>query len=180
MQEPGAAANPTSTTTQSAPAGAASPATLSQPAPHSGTLSASVVLPIAMPIMILAGVYTLLIQRRPMPASRRRIRTATGVLLICTVGLMAFNLVNVSAAQHRTFLILWTVLIAMVALLLLLAALDMLNTLRLYVGHRSQLAEASAANLILELRKAQREAAKARESSANTNDHDERNRPHQP
>ncbi|CAN5758079.1 hypothetical protein BH11PLA1_BH11PLA1_21410 [soil metagenome] len=137
------------------PAASAAPLLLAQAsaaAPQGPMLSSTVALALGGPMIIAAGLYTLLIQRVHMPASRRRLRTASGILLMLTLGALVYALTAVSTATPRTFVIAWCVVVALTGVLLLLALLDLVNTARLHSAQRARLAEQQAARMVLEAR----------------------------
>lgn len=76
-----------------------------------------------------------------MPPSRKRIRTANGVVMLFATPLIAFAFGILSPADVRTFTITWAAIIGLLFVILLLAGLDALNTLRLHASDRSDLHE---------------------------------------
>lgn len=79
------------------------------------------------------------LEMEPMPASRRRIRLANGMVLLALAALMGYALGVVgmlpdgggSAAHIRAFVLVWMAIIGLLPILLGLACLDVLNTIRL-------------------------------------------------
>jgi hypothetical protein len=79
------------------------------------------------------------LRRAPMPSSRRRIRTANGVVLLGLTALLAYALGFVetlpagggSIGHIRSFVIGWMAIMGLVPIVLGLAILDVLNTVRL-------------------------------------------------
>jgi len=102
-----------------------------------GTIApAWLVMPFAgLTLLVLAG-HVLALGRGPMPASRRRIRTVNGVLMMATTPLVAYGFAMATPDLPRTFVMVWTLSSAMVFLVLTLAGLDVMNTLRL--NHRER------------------------------------------
>lgn len=67
-----------------------------------------------------------------MPASRRRIRTASGLLMMVVAPLLAHAIsTGPGTDQPRPMAVLWLVILFMLCMVVGLAALDLLNTLRL-------------------------------------------------
>src|SRR6056297_2948910 len=92
------------------------------------------VLPLAMIALILQAGYLMAIWQLPrdrMPASRRRIRIATGWLIMCAIPLSAYGFGIATPGQPGLFAIVWMAVIGLIAAVLLLAVLDALNTMRL-------------------------------------------------
>lgn len=94
-----------------------------------------VVLPLAMIAMILQAGYLIALRELPserMPASRRRIRMATGWLSMFAIPLAAYGFGIATPADPATFAIVWTLVIGLIAAILMLAVLDAVNTMRLH------------------------------------------------
>ncbi|MBN8599264.1 MAG: hypothetical protein J0L78_16445 [Planctomycetes bacterium] len=115
-------------------------------------LPAWVVLPVAALMLLVVAVHLLLMLKSEMPASRKRIRTLNGwiMLFLVPVGAAAFGIV--SPGEPRLFVLTWSIVIAMLLLLIGLAVLDMVNTTRLYQRERDSLGD--------HLRKSRREPEK--------------------
>ena len=95
-----------------------------------------VVAPMAVVTMLLLAGHLTGLRTAAMPESRRRIRTANGVLMMFVVPLIAYLFGVATPAKPAPFVIGWTTVTAMLGMVLLLALLDMLNTARL---HRAEL-----------------------------------------
>ncbi|CAG0968217.1 hypothetical protein PHYC_01100 [Phycisphaerales bacterium] len=92
----------------------------------------------ALTLLVVAG-HLLLLLRADMPPSRRRIRTASGLLMMFTLPIGAFALALADPVlNQRAFALSWMLTAGLVTLILALAMLDMLNTWRL---HRVELRE---------------------------------------
>lgn len=94
-----------------------------------------IVLPLAMIALILQAGYLLALRELPpgqIPASRKRIRTATGWLSMIAIPLTAYGFGIATPADPTTFAIVWMVVIGLIAAILMLALLDALNTMRLH------------------------------------------------
>lgn len=104
-------------------------------------LPAWVVLPVATVMLLVVAVHLMLLLRSAMPASRRRIRTINGWLMLFLVPIAAAAFGIVTPANPTRFVFVWLVVIAMLVLLIALAMLDMLNTSRLYRREQDELAD---------------------------------------
>lgn len=104
-------------------------------------MSLWILLPISGASMLLIASHIALVRRAPveeMPESRRRIRSANGVLLLAITMLLTYALGYVGmlpsgggAIGHvRAFVVVWMVILALVPVVLLLAAMDMVDTAR--------------------------------------------------
>jgi len=104
-------------------------------------LPAWVVLPVAAFMLLVVAVHLLLMLKSEMPASRKRIRTLNGwiMLFLVPIGAAAFGIV--SPGEPRLFVLIWSIVIAMLFLLIGLAVLDMVNTTRLYQRERDNLGD---------------------------------------
>ncbi|MGH7244391.1 MAG: hypothetical protein ACREJD_13345 [Phycisphaerales bacterium] len=76
-----------------------------------------------------------------MPASRRRIRTLNGWIMLFLVPLGAAAFGVVSPTNPRLFVLIWTIVVSMLILLIGLAVLDMVNTTRLHRREKDRLTE---------------------------------------
>lgn len=104
-------------------------------------LPAWVVLPVAAIMLLIVATHLMLLLKSDMPASRRRIRTLNGwiMLFLVPIGAAAFGVVTPS--DPRLFLLIWIVVILMLFLLIGLALLDMVNTTRLYRQERDDVSD---------------------------------------
>lgn len=104
-------------------------------------LPAWVVLPVAAIMLLIVATHLMLQLKSDMPASRRRIRTLNGwiMLFLVPIGAAAFGVVTPS--DPRLFLLIWIVVILMLFLLIGLALLDMVNTTRLYRQERDDVSD---------------------------------------
>ncbi len=99
-------------------------------APH--MVSPWLAVPLAMALMFLVAGHVLAVQRTPMPASRRRIRTASGLLMMVVAPLLAHAIsTGPGTDQPRPMAVLWLLILSMLGMVVGLAVLDLLNTLRL-------------------------------------------------
>ncbi len=90
-------------------------------------------------VVVAAHVLALGAAGNSMPPSRRRIRAASGMVMMFTIPLLAyaFSIADVSEVRHWT--ISWMLAAGMVTIVVFLAGLDMLNTGRLYLEERRRL-----------------------------------------
>ncbi len=104
-------------------------------------LPAWVVLPVAAFMLLVVAIHLMVLLKSEMPASRKRIRTLNGwiMLFLVPIGAAAFGVV--SPGDPRLFVFIWMVVILMLVLLIGLAMLDMINTTRLHQRERDNLAE---------------------------------------
>lgn len=100
-----------------------------------------VVLPVAACMLLVVALHLMLLLKSDMPASRRRIRTLNGwiMLFLVPIGAAAFGVVTPS--DPRLFVLIWIVVILMLVLLIGLAMLDMVNTTRLYRRERDDVSD---------------------------------------
>ena len=88
-----------------------------------------VTIPLAGLAMVVIAAHMVVLERSGERGVRRRIRIANGWVMLINAPLIAagFSLVE-PGARPRMFLIVWTTIIGLVAITLLLAAADILNT----------------------------------------------------
>jgi hypothetical protein len=99
---------------------------------------AEFIIPLAVITLLLIWGHMRSIARAPMPASRRRIRSMNGLLLLMLPPLMTYALTIASPQRPTVFVFAWCAVAALLALIVFLALLDAANTLRL---HRRALRE---------------------------------------
>jgi hypothetical protein len=93
---------------------------------------AVIVIPVAALAMLVIAAHVVALQRSSVPPTRRRIRTACGVLMLFLAALLAHALTMGPAAPHpvlapaqtRAFLLIWLVIISLVLMVVILAAAD--------------------------------------------------------
>lgn len=107
-------------------------------APPAGpALPPAVVLPAAVGVVAIVLWHLLRLRRTRMPPSRRRIRTANGVLMLLVAPLFAVGAGVLDHEQHtRAWVLTWLAVLALVWMCIVLALLDILNTMRLTAAHR--------------------------------------------
>lgn len=97
------------------------------------------IVPIGSVVILLIAAHVGALRRAEMPESRRRIREANGLLMLCGVPLATYALCMASPSDSRAFLLSWTACVGLVGLVLLLAVIDAVNTLRLHWAARAAL-----------------------------------------
>lgn len=99
----------------------------------------------AVTLLVLAG-HVLALGGADMPASRRRIRLANGLVMMFATPLTAYAFCIAAPEEPRVFTIVWTLVAGLLFLVVMLAGLDLLNTWRLLASERRRLrAELKAA-----------------------------------
>lgn len=113
----------------------------------SALLPAWLVLPVAGFVLLVIAGHTLSLHAQNIPPRRRRIRTACGFIMMFVTGLLAYALAIqpdphsgvaagsagvVGTGHGQSFVLVWTLIVAMLALMIVLAAADAAHTL--YLG----------------------------------------------
>lgn len=107
---------------------------------HKGPFApAWLVVPLCALAMLATAAHVLAIQRASMPASRRRIRTVTGLVMLTAAPLLGVALCGVDMSDRRRFLLLWTAVMGLLVMAIALACLDVVNNLRLAVIEKRQI-----------------------------------------
>ncbi|MBX3403591.1 MAG: hypothetical protein KF699_09305 [Phycisphaeraceae bacterium] len=110
-------------------------------------LPAWVVLPIGCSALVVTAAHVLALQASDAPARRKRIRTANGLLMMIITALLCWALGVAPVVSNpattpgdtRTFLLVWSAIITLVALMVVLAAMDVAFTARLALSERGRL-----------------------------------------
>lgn len=112
----------------------------------SAMLSAWLVVPLAGATMLAIAIHIVGLQSPSVPPRRRRIRTANGLIMLVLTALLAYALgvepepvTGVASQSGRSFLMLWLIILTLLAMVMLLAALDMAHTVLLGVADRRAL-----------------------------------------
>lgn len=102
---------------------------------------AALVTPVAFLALLVLGMHVLSVARSDMPASRRRIRMANGMLMMFTVPLAvyAFGFASPDSGQGREFALAWMLVAGMLVLIIAVALLDVANTFRLHLPERAKM-----------------------------------------
>lgn len=132
-----------------------------------GVLSPWVVFPPAIALMLVVCFLQAHIIRSKGPASRRKIRTANGWVMLLAIPTLAAGFCLVSPSlTPRAFLLTWAAAVGLLCIAVLLAVLDMLNTWRLTAGSRRDTVRAFGALGVARQRSDQRQSqARASDSS---------------
>lgn len=98
-----------------------------------GTLiPAWICVPIATLMMVVLLLHTRATARSSHPASRKRLRIANGIVMFINMPLLATGFSVIDAGHSpRAWLLIWIAAMALLAFSVLLAIMDMLNTVRL-------------------------------------------------
>lgn len=107
----------------------------------SAVISPWIALPLAALALVLIAWHSTGLDRRAIPASRRRIRQANAWVMMLGVPLFAIGVSVVSEDRSpRAFVLVWVVTSMLIVLCVLLAIVDALNTWRLASHERRHLA----------------------------------------
>ncbi|MCA9281601.1 MAG: hypothetical protein H6812_08440 [Phycisphaeraceae bacterium] len=104
-------------------------------------------IPIAIVGMIVVAAHAQALAKAPgVPESRRRVRLANAVLMLLTIPLLTagFSLIS-SVQQPRVWVMVWLVSFLLVGMILLLAVIDTLNTVRIGRERRRELRDSLSA-----------------------------------
>jgi len=110
-------------------------------------LPAWIVLPLAGLTLLVTAAHVLAIQNPQVPLRRRRIRTANGLIMMFVIALLAYaigiaEVVHDPAAaprETRMFLTVWGAIIGLLGIVVTMAGLDAVHTIRLGVTSRREL-----------------------------------------
>ncbi len=94
------------------------------------------VLPLASLTLIVLGAHLQWMHQADMPGSRRRIRTASNLVSMLTVPLIAAGFALVNPDDHRLFVMVWLAIVGLLGVIVILAGVDMLNNLRIHAMER--------------------------------------------
>ena len=95
--------------------------------------------PLAMVTLVVVAAHLIAVRGAAMPESRRRIRTANGWLILVTVPVLAVAFSVVGPGRPRWFALAWAVAMLLIALVIVMAFVDMANNVRLARENRAQL-----------------------------------------
>ncbi len=134
------------------------------------TISPWIALPLAAVALILIAWHSTGLDRRPMPASRKRIRQANSWVMMLCVPLFAAGVSIVDAeTSARAFVLIWTVVGMLVIVSVLLAIVDALNTWRIAAEARRRTAATGEGMLYIA-----KQAARGKDGSKTPqSDHDD-------
>lgn len=92
-------------------------------------------------LVVVAG-HLMALRAAEMPESRRRIRTVSGVVILMATPLVAYAFGIVTPSEAKAFTLAWSAVMGLLGLILILAALDIVNNGRIYrEQHRAMRAE---------------------------------------
>lgn len=101
---------------------------------------AAFVLPVAILALLVLGAHVVSVSRSDMPASRRRIRMANGMLMMFSVPIAAYAFGFASPeTQQREFALAWMMVAGLLVLIVAIAVLDVINTFRLHLPERARM-----------------------------------------
>lgn len=103
-------------------------------------------LPVAGVLMLAVAAHAIAVSQSDQPASRKRIRAASAAMILLAIPLVTAGFCIVSAATHpREWTLIWLAAITLLGFVVLLAFLDIFNTLRLHASARRRLRRVIAA-----------------------------------
>lgn len=82
-------------------------------------------------LVVVAG-HLIALRTAEMPESRRRIRTVSGVVILMATPLVTYAFGIVTPSEAKAFTLSWSAVMGLLGLILILAALDILNNGRIY------------------------------------------------
>lgn len=111
------------------------------------------VLPLAVVALLVIATHWVMLGKAPMPATRKRIRSACGVLMMLSVPIFAYAFGIATTARPREFVLAWMLASSMLFLILMLAAADLIFTAyELRAERRRMREEMQAATALAKLR----------------------------
>ncbi|MEO0716219.1 MAG: hypothetical protein AAFY58_04430 [Planctomycetota bacterium] len=119
------------------------------------------VMPFAIVMLLLLAGHIRAIATGDGPASRVRIRTANGYVMMLVTSLLACALSIVPVRDARTFVLVWMVVIGLVAMMIVLGMADAMNNVRLAKRLRGDV-DARVAEAIRAAREAEAHGERAR------------------
>jgi cytochrome bd-type quinol oxidase subunit 2 len=132
-------------------------------------LPAWLVLPMAVLTLLVLGGQFWAISTADMDAQRRRLRQATTFLMMVLTPLAAYGFAIAMPARGREYVIVWVLIAALLFMVILLALLDMLHSMRIHREQmsrvRRQLAQERARDVAAALAAAKAHGASGRRPS---------------
>jgi uncharacterized membrane protein len=122
------------------------------------TVSPWLALPLATLAMIALAGYVLSLKSPGVPTLRRRLRTASGVLMMILMGLLAFASAIVPTHDRRLMVLSWMLVVVVLGVVVLLACVDVLTTITDALRERQDQRRAAAKQIKADIRRA-RDAA---------------------
>ncbi|HEX2836785.1 MAG TPA: hypothetical protein VHN77_01525 [Phycisphaerales bacterium] len=86
------------------------------------------VLPVAAVALLVTAGHWIALARAEMPAGRKRLRTANGLVMMMTIPVLAYGFGAVDTADHRRFVLTWMAASGLIIIVVTLAALDLCST----------------------------------------------------
>lgn len=119
-----------------------------------------VVFPLAGLTLLVTAAHVVALQSADLSVRRRRIRSAAGVIMMLVTGLLAYALGVQDALPSpaadpdstRTFLLVWSSIVALLFMVILLAAADLIHTGAVAASARAKLAREMRDRLVDDLR----------------------------
>lgn len=105
------------------------------------------VLPLAAAVLLFLAGYVSSLQAGDVPPKRRRIRTANTLLMMLATPLIAYAFGIVAPSNARMFLLAWLAVTGLLAIMILLAGLDALYSMRLHRDQRRAVRQALRSRL---------------------------------
>ncbi|QOI99485.1 MAG: hypothetical protein HRU70_02905 [Phycisphaeraceae bacterium] len=100
------------------------------------------VIPAASVLLVVVAAHAGVVRRSPgVPPSRKRIRLANAALMVVTIPVLSFALGVARSDDPRVFVLAWLATVGLIGLVIMVACLDMLNTVRLGFAARRRLRE---------------------------------------
>lgn len=135
-------------------------------------LNAWIGVPLGVVTLMLVAAHVALLSRVEMPESRRRIRRVNGWIMLATIPVAVYAFCIASPAAPRSFALSWMAVLGLVAIVLMLACMDILNTLRLHRAEQREIRRGFYENLS---RRAVRAGAAMDSPAAGAEDASDRN-----
>lgn len=103
----------------------------------------AIAIPVAIVGMIVVAAHAQALAKAPgVPESRRRIRLANAVLMLLTIPMLTAGFSLISGVQRpRLWVMVWLLSTLLVGMILILAVIDTLNTVRISRRRRQELRE---------------------------------------
>jgi hypothetical protein len=101
-------------------------------------------LPVAAVVLIVIAAHLLALQNSAAPPSRKRIRTANGLLMMLVTTLLAYAFSIVTPTQPSLFVLAWLAIIGLLTIVIGVALIDVLNTYKLHREHRRDIRREAA------------------------------------
>ncbi len=86
------------------------------------------VLPMAVVALLVTAGHWISLARAEMPAARKRLRTANGLVMMLAIPVLAYGFGVVDTTDHRRFVLTWMAASGLIIIVVALAALDLCAT----------------------------------------------------